>query len=52
MKRPIGDANNPVGHDTWTSNALWLDTDEGIWGIAMSGAAGGLLQSMVDNLLN
>lgn len=51
MKRPIGDANNPVGRDVMTSTALWLDTDEGISGISMARAGGGLLQSMVDNLL-
>jgi L-alanine-DL-glutamate epimerase-like enolase superfamily enzyme len=51
MKRPIGDANNPVGRDVMTSAALWLDTDEGLSGISMGGAGGGLLQRMADNLL-
>lgn len=51
MKRPIGDANNPVGGNVMTSTALWLDTDDGVSGISMAGAGGGLLQSMVDNLL-
>jgi L-alanine-DL-glutamate epimerase-like enolase superfamily enzyme len=51
MRRPIGDANNPVGGDTMISSALWLDTDEGLSGIAMTRAPGGLLQSMVDHLL-
>jgi L-alanine-DL-glutamate epimerase-like enolase superfamily enzyme len=51
MKRPIGDANNPVGGDLMTSTALWLDTDEGLSGISMARGEGGLLQSMVDNLL-
>ena len=51
MKRPIGDANNPVGNNVMTSTALWLDTDEGISGISMARSGGGLLQSMVDNLL-
>ena len=51
MKRPIGDANNPLGRDVMTSTALWLDTDEGISGISMGGAGGGLLQSMVEDLL-
>ena len=41
MKRPIGDSNNPVGGDTMLSNALWLDTDEGLSGIAIGGAPGG-----------
>lgn len=51
MQRPIGDANNPTGHDLLTANALWIDTDEGLSGIAMSGAPGGLLQSLVDDIL-
>ena len=51
MKRPIGDSNNPTGHDWLISNALWLDTDEGLSGISMSGASGGLLQAMVDDIL-
>ncbi len=51
MKRPIGDSNNPTGHDWLISNALWLDTDEGLSGISMSGAPGGLLQAMVDDIL-
>jgi L-alanine-DL-glutamate epimerase-like enolase superfamily enzyme len=51
MKRPIGDANNPAGHDVMTSTALWIDTDEGISGISLTGANVGLLLSMVNNLL-
>ena len=51
MQRPIGDANNPVGYDLLTTNALWLDTDEGVSGIAMAGAPGGLLQALVDDIL-
>jgi L-alanine-DL-glutamate epimerase-like enolase superfamily enzyme len=51
MRRPIGDANDPVGRDVMTSTALWLDTDEGISGISMARAGGGLLQSMVEELL-
>ena len=51
MKRPIGDANDPVGNNVMTSTALWLDTDEGISGISMARSGGGLLQSMVENLL-
>jgi len=50
MKRPIGDANNPSGGDVMTASAIWLDTDEGISGIA-TGHASGLLKSMVDKLL-
>jgi L-alanine-DL-glutamate epimerase-like enolase superfamily enzyme len=51
MRRRIGDANDPVGRDVMTSTALWLDTDEGISGISMARAGGGLLQSMVEELL-
>jgi L-alanine-DL-glutamate epimerase-like enolase superfamily enzyme len=51
MKRPIGDANNPLGRQVMTSTAVWLDTDEGISGISTTGASGGLLQSMVEDLL-
>jgi L-alanine-DL-glutamate epimerase-like enolase superfamily enzyme len=51
MKRPISNANNSVGGDLMTSTALWLDTDEGLSGISMARGGGGLLQSMVDNLL-
>jgi hypothetical protein len=38
MRRPIGDANNPVGRDTMVATALWLDTDGGISGIAVLAA--------------
>jgi L-alanine-DL-glutamate epimerase-like enolase superfamily enzyme len=51
MKRSIGDANNPVGRKTMTANALWIDTDEGVSGISMAGAPGGVLQSLVDDIL-
>ena len=51
MKRPIGDANYPAGRDVMVATALWLDTDEGISGISLGGTGGGLLQSMVDELL-
>ena len=42
MKRRIGDANNPVGGDVMVSTALWLDTDEGLSGVSMARAGGGL----------
>ncbi|MEE2657684.1 MAG: hypothetical protein VX733_04210, partial [Candidatus Latescibacterota bacterium] len=37
MQRPIGDANNPKGHDQMSGLAVWIDTDEGISGISMGG---------------
>ena len=49
MIRPIGDANDPRGRNVMRPTALWLDTDEGISGIAMEG--GDLVESMVDELL-
>ena len=52
MRRPIGDANNPTGGDTMIGGALWLDTDEGLSGIAMSRAPEGLLRTMVERLLS
>lgn len=51
MKRPIGDANSPAGHELLTANALWIDTDEGVSGIAMSATSGGLLRALVENIL-
>jgi L-alanine-DL-glutamate epimerase-like enolase superfamily enzyme len=51
MKRPISDANNPIGGDLMTSTALWLDTDEGLSGISMSQGGDTLLHAMVENLL-
>jgi L-alanine-DL-glutamate epimerase-like enolase superfamily enzyme len=51
MQRPIGDANYPTGNDMMTTNALWLDTDGGLSGIAMSGASGALLQTLVEEIL-
>lgn len=51
MPRPIGDANSPAGHEILTANALWLDTDQGVSGIAMAGTSSGLLQALVENIL-
>ena len=37
MDRPIGDANNPQGRQHFDGSALWIDTDEGVSGIALGG---------------
>ncbi|MFP6593209.1 MAG: mandelate racemase/muconate lactonizing enzyme family protein, partial [Candidatus Latescibacterota bacterium] len=50
MQRPIGDANNPVGSDQMPGLAVFLDTDEGLSGIAMGGARD-MIHTLVDRLL-
>ncbi|MFP6644660.1 MAG: mandelate racemase/muconate lactonizing enzyme family protein [Candidatus Latescibacterota bacterium] len=50
MQRPIGDANNPVGSDQMPGLAVFLDTDEGLCGIAMGGARD-MINTLVDRLL-
>ena len=37
MDRPIADANNPSGEDLMPASLLWIETDEGITGIAPGG---------------
>lgn len=37
MDRSIGDANNPQGRQQFGGSALWLDTYEGVTGIALAG---------------
>ena len=37
MDRAIADANNPVGDDLMPASLLWIETDEGIAGIAPGG---------------
>ena len=37
MDRSIADANNPVGDDLMPASLLWIETDEGISGIAPGG---------------
>ena len=49
MDRSIGDANNPRGRHHFGGSALWLDTDEGITGIALGG--GPQVHALVDELL-
>ena len=39
MDRPIGDANGPVGEDVAGGSVLWINTDEGISGVAPMGNA-------------
>ncbi len=50
MTRPIGDANHPPGRDRMASTAVFIDTDEGVTGIAMGGTSGPIHQ-LVDALL-
>jgi L-alanine-DL-glutamate epimerase-like enolase superfamily enzyme len=52
MTRPIGDANGPEGTQHIVSMIVYLDTDEGISGLSLSGPGmRGQIQSMVDGLL-
>ena len=37
MDRPIADANYPAGEDLMPASLLWIETDEGIAGIAPGG---------------
>lgn len=38
MKRPIGDANGPLGNDAGAGTFTFVDTDEGITGISLGGS--------------
>lgn len=52
LDRPLGDANGPAGRNTMASMAIWIDTDEGITGLAMgSPGAERQIHSMVTELL-
>ena len=49
MDRPIGDANGPVGEDVAGGSVLWINTDEGISGVApMGNAAVGRLFHLIE----
>ena len=37
MDRPIADSNYPAGDDLMPSSLLWIETDEGVSGIAPGG---------------
>ena len=37
LARPIGDVNNTQGVEVFDAGALWIDTDEGVSGVAFSG---------------
>jgi len=39
MKRPIADANNPVGQRQFSALAIFIDSDEGITGISLGNPA-------------
>jgi L-alanine-DL-glutamate epimerase-like enolase superfamily enzyme len=52
LDRPIGDANDPVGRDWLASLAVYLETDDGVTGIALgSTAARSQIHALVDELL-
>src|SRR5690348_16830800 len=52
LDRPLGDANDPVGRQTMASLAVWVDTDEGVSGVALgSPAARQHIHSLVTELL-
>ena len=46
MDRPLGDSNGPEGDDLISSSILFIDTDEGISGVAPLG------NNKVENLFN
>lgn len=50
LTRPIGDANHPSGRDFLASTAVYIDTDEGLTGIAMGGPSN-IIHSLVEELL-
>ncbi|MEC8990688.1 MAG: mandelate racemase/muconate lactonizing enzyme family protein, partial [Candidatus Latescibacterota bacterium] len=49
LHRPIGDANNPDGGRLMPSEALFLDTDEGLSGISFGG--GPMVSELVEQVL-
>lgn len=52
LKRPIGDANNPIGRKRMASLAVFIDSDEGITGVSLgSPGARAHIHGMVENLL-
>jgi L-alanine-DL-glutamate epimerase-like enolase superfamily enzyme len=52
LKRPLGDANSPRGWQGSTHMAVFIDTDEGISGVALgSGSARAHIHAFVENLL-
>src|SRR5690348_14836359 len=52
LDRPLGDANNPIGRPSMSSLAVFIDTDDGITGVAQgSPGSRALIHSLVENLL-
>ena len=52
LTRPLGDANDPRGCTHLSMMAVYLETDEGVTGIALSGPGmESMLRSMVDGLI-
>jgi L-alanine-DL-glutamate epimerase-like enolase superfamily enzyme len=52
LTRPLGDANSPVGRNRMAGLAVFLDTDEGLTGVALgSPGSRGLIHGMVEGLI-
>lgn len=52
ISRKLGDANNPDGRQRYAGLAVYLDTDEGVTGVALGGAGQtGALENMVERVL-
>ncbi len=51
MDRPLGDANLPEGARMATGMLLFIDSDDGVSGIAIGGGAPGTIQRLVKDLL-
>jgi L-alanine-DL-glutamate epimerase-like enolase superfamily enzyme len=51
MKRSLGDANLPEGTRMATGMLLFMDTDEGVSGVAVGGGAPGTIYRLVQDLL-
>jgi L-alanine-DL-glutamate epimerase-like enolase superfamily enzyme len=51
MERSLGDANLPEGTTAATGMLLFIDSDEGVSGVALGGGSPGQIQSLVNDLL-
>lgn len=51
MDRPLGDANLPAGTSMATGMLVFIDTDEGVSGVAVGGGGTGLIHRLVNDLL-
>ena len=48
LKRPIGDVNNTQGIEVYETGALWIDTDQGVSGLALAATDIGDTYSLID----